>query len=467
MIEFKWLIAVRIFEALVLRTSFNPDEHWQANEVAHHLVFKEPEALLTWEWLPPAEIRGWAHPLVFAIFYKTLAITGLDTRWLVAWGPRLIQSFFAASCDVAVGVLGGERAQTLQLLNWFLAFCLPRTYSNSLETVLFTWSLVFYFKRNDALKTFLISALTLLIRPTSAVLFIPIGVHYLFVKKGSLSMVLPGALLYLVLTAVIDRIGYRHWVFVPWNFFKFNSMDGVSAMYGSHPFLWYFYAGLPFMLGPHIIPLAVALANEKVRNKHALLLSICLFAVLVFSLNPHKEFRFLLPLMPSLSVISAEARETRIVSNRFLLLTNLLMFAFFGLVHQAGPDAVMSELARVRPESVFFLMGCHQTAFAAHLHGIGVKSLRQLDCSPTNPKPLESDRFFIDPAGFAKREVFVSQTPSHVVVFNDSRFPELEPVLKTAGYILHSEHSHITAEVLGDERSMLIYRHRSFSDSAS
>lgn len=36
-----WLgcLALRILNALLVRTYFNPDEHWQALEVAHRLVF--------------------------------------------------------------------------------------------------------------------------------------------------------------------------------------------------------------------------------------------------------------------------------------------------------------------------------------------------------------------------------------------------------------------------------------------
>lgn len=462
MISFKWLVFIRIFEALLLRTSFNPDEHWQANEVAHHLVFDHPKALLTWEWLPRAEIRGWAHPFIFALLYKVLAILSLDTRWLIAWGPRLLQSIFAASGDVAVGLLGGPRAQQLQILSWFMAFCLPRTFSNSLECVLFTWSLVFYMKKQRPVATFLIAALTLLMRPTAAVMYIPIGLHFLLYRKGSLTRIIPGAVAYLVLTLLVDRIGYGHWVFVPWNFFKFNSVEGVSSLYGTHPFLWYFYAGLPFMLGPHLIPLASAVTSKRVWSKHSLLLIVCSFTIFVFSLNPHKEFRFLLPLMPCLMVIASDSPVTGLMSTKFLLATNAIMLAYFGLVHQAGPDAVLAELARIRPESVLFLMGCHQTAFAAHLHDCGIKSLRQLDCSPTNPAPHESDRFYSDPSGFAMREVFGESRPSHVVVYEDGRFADLEPALKTTGYLEHSRHLHIPLGLLGNERAMRIFAHRSF-----
>jgi phosphatidylinositol glycan class B len=466
MISFKWLLVIRILEALFLRTSFNPDEHWQANEVAYHLIFKDPKALLTWEWLPPAEIRGWAHPFVFAALYKILAISGLDSRWMIAWGPRILQSVFAASCDLAVGILGGSKAQHLQLLNWFMAFCLTRTYSNSLECVLFTWSLVAYLRWRSSFHAFLIAGLTLLMRPTAAVLYVPLGIHHLFFRKGRLSELIPGAFVYLVLTLVIDWFGYAHLVFVPWNFVKINALEGISAQYGTHPPLWYVYAAVPFMLGPHLPAFVQALTSRKLLSKHSLLLAICALTIGIYSINPHKEFRFILPLMPCLFLIAADAPGRSVfTSTRFLLITNTVLFGFFGLIHQAGPDAVLSELARVRPQTVLFLMGCHQTAFAAHLHGLGIADLRQLDCSPTKPKPNESERFFADPSGFTKKEIFSTSLPSHVVVYDDKRLNDLEAVLISSGFHLHSRHSHIPLDWLGEEKAMLIYEHQDFYQS--
>ena len=460
MFSFRTLLLLRLLEAVLLRTSFNPDEHWQANEVAHSLAFGDtvsPKALLTWEWLEPAEIRGWAHPMIFAGLFKLLAIVGLDSRWLVAWSPRCLQAVIAASGDVAIGKLGGSAAQWLQMTNWFMAFCLPRTYSNSLECVLFTWCLVVYMVRKDGVGTFILAALTLLMRPTAAVMFVPIGVHHLFVRKARLLDIIYGAVVYLFLTLLVDRIGYGHFVFVPWNFFKFNYLQNVSALYGTHPFLWYFYAGMPFMLGPHLVPLLLAVTNKATMKRHSLLIVIFLFSTLVFSLNSHKEFRFLLPLMPIAFVIMADkASRLRLWFARVMIMGNIGMFAFFGLIHQAGPEAVMTELARIQPRSVLFLMDCHQTAFAAHLHGIGVQWLRQLDCSPTSPKPHESTRFSTDPVTFTNEFLAgLNEAPSHIVAFEDRKWNELGPLLEKLGYKTQSVHSHILP-ILGDERAMII-----------
>lgn len=68
--------------------------------------------LSTWEWQADAQIRGFAHPAVFALLYKLLELTvsrvaavdlvegtdrmwqmaqHLDSRWAIAYGPRLLQ----------------------------------------------------------------------------------------------------------------------------------------------------------------------------------------------------------------------------------------------------------------------------------------------------------------------------------------------------------------------------------------
>ena len=428
----------------------------------------QPQSLLTWEWLPPAEIRGWAHPAIFAFVYQLLYWAGLDTRWLVAWSPRLLQSFFAALGDVGIGKLGGSTAQILQVMNWFMAFCSPRTYSSSLECVIFIWSLVCYTRLDSAFRAFMLAALTLLIRPTAAILYIPIAAHHLFVRRRSFMQILPGALFYLFLTLTIDRIGYGHWVFVPWNFFKINSFNGVSSFYGTHPMLWYIYAAIPFMLGPNLIPFVFALLKKSVLVKHSLLASIALFAIAVFSLNPHKEFRFILPLMPIFHIFAAEfidsirAREWR--NSRLLwpslAFVNLTFFVFFGLIHQAGPDSVINELASLHPHSVLFLMGCHQTQFASHLHGTGISWLKQLDCSPTNPRPHQADMFQLNPERFV-RDYFhspESHWPSHIVLYDDAdvSWKKVAPVLFSLGYTEQSRHSHIPVALLGRERFLVI-----------
>lgn len=65
---------------------------------------------------------------------------------------------------------------------------------------------------------------------------------------------------------------------------------------------WYITAGLPTVLGINTVPFLFA-TSETLRNRKAfpertsLLISIA-FTLFVYSLLPHKEFRFILPLLP-------------------------------------------------------------------------------------------------------------------------------------------------------------------------
>ncbi|CAN0357581.1 unnamed protein product, partial [Hapterophycus canaliculatus] len=85
------LVAFRVLNALVVRTSFTPDEFWQGPEPAHLLAFGTGH--LTWEWEPSARIRGFTHPLMFASVYKALQILVRDG--VTAAGAMLVRAFLS------------------------------------------------------------------------------------------------------------------------------------------------------------------------------------------------------------------------------------------------------------------------------------------------------------------------------------------------------------------------------------
>lgn len=89
-------LAIRLVNALMVQTYFNPDEHWQALEVAHKITFGYGH--LTWEW--KKGIRSYLHPIIFAFLYKVLAFCHLDTPWLMMKTPRLLQSILSAVGDL-------------------------------------------------------------------------------------------------------------------------------------------------------------------------------------------------------------------------------------------------------------------------------------------------------------------------------------------------------------------------------
>ena len=91
-------VLFRVVNALCVRTFFSADEYWQSVEVAHKLVFGYGH--LTWEW--SHGLRGYLHPLIFAIPYKITQTIGLDSTAVTVWSPRIVQAVIAAAGDVHV-----------------------------------------------------------------------------------------------------------------------------------------------------------------------------------------------------------------------------------------------------------------------------------------------------------------------------------------------------------------------------
>lgn len=73
-------LVYRLFNCLLLSTSFVPDEYWQSLEVAHKMVFGYGH--LTWEW-QESSIRSFVHPSIFALYFYILKIFGIDSSFLV------------------------------------------------------------------------------------------------------------------------------------------------------------------------------------------------------------------------------------------------------------------------------------------------------------------------------------------------------------------------------------------------
>ena len=68
------LLLLRIFNALTIKTFFQPDEYYQSLEPAWKLVFGYGE--LTWEW--KEAIRSFFYPSIFAGVWWLLKIVGIQ-----------------------------------------------------------------------------------------------------------------------------------------------------------------------------------------------------------------------------------------------------------------------------------------------------------------------------------------------------------------------------------------------------
>ncbi|CAE7479013.1 PIGB [Symbiodinium natans] len=425
-LSWRWLLLFRLLNASLLRTSFTPDEYWQGPEVAHAWVYGYGH--LTWEWQPCVALRGVLHPGLFAVLFLFL-----DSPALVAYGPRLLQGAIASVGDAAVyraaERLGGPSAASwtmaVHLGSWFQLYCLPRTYSSSLEAVLFALALEQWLRGTGArLRSVGFGAVAVALRPTAAGYWLALALYEVVMatRQGKLQrlvweFVLPGFLLaasVLALSTLLDSLYYGEATLVPWNFLAFNLLNDGSALYGSHAWYWYATEGLAVTLGTYL-PFFLAGAFLAFRSLGRAALAGpavgTVAALALLSLASHKEYRFLLPFFPLFSLLSGAGLQRcndaclrragkAAVGVSWPLLSvvfvpQVVAALLFCVVHQRGAEGVMSHLRAQPPGTagVFFLTHCHSTPFYSFLHR--EVPLAYLDCSPGTGSP--QSRFFQRP----------------------------------------------------------------------
>ncbi|CDW52878.1 GPI mannosyltransferase 3 [Trichuris trichiura] len=384
-------IFYRALNLLLVQTWFVPDEYWQTLEPAHRLTFGY--GYLTWEW--QEGLRSYSYPCVFAALYKILYLLGLDTYFFMVPACCILAFFADQRLYALASQLFDQSTACWTMLayysNWFQFFCASRTLLNTVESAL-----------------------------------VIISSSYLIELTMKLNLAV--VMLVTAFAALIDRLCYGHWTFPLWNFVQFNLIKGGSALFGSHPWHWYVTCGIPSVFLFHII---VIMAGVWTSKQNRFFFQICALYVLVHSLIAHKEFRFLLPTVPLLSIYAgyflARNAFNALTKSKWvfglLVLPNVLLALFTGLIHQRGVMDVtgfLNKQAQTRGVEIWYLMPCHSTPFYSHVHA--PVQMRFLTCMPETLSQRvyidESDNFHRDPSTWLERELSIAgRRPTHIVIY--------------------------------------------------
>jgi len=457
----------------------------------------------SWEWIQNAlegPVRSHVSILPTFWLFRILKYTKYDTTWMVARGPVLVNALLvAAPTDVATYYIARWMSTSSKdknlcnialiatITNWFQNYALVRTYSNSLETMLLTvgiailcpelfssLELVFSKKINRdgyrsirirpmAKLAFILGGLGVSIRFTSLAAWIPLGIII------SLRRVSTGEVWHYLwnLCAFYGALGLFIGCVIDWYFygfgavpflgnFHFNVILGYGNLYGTHPIHWYITAGLPAISGllfPFFL-YEIFQVNKTLRKTKSsksrvdpkVTLAIVIFSYIMFhSFSSHKEFRFILPILPLVCILAGSAihkfiscdddeddnsdnnnnKASSLRSKRkniviISILLNYPVLFYLGMVHQRAPISVnqaissyIERLERVKNEnnikmdeskeiptfsySIHYLMGCHSTPLYSHLHIPSTRTTKSndnrsedsiaidtwtLDCSP-------------------------------------------------------------------------------------
>lgn len=137
-----------------------------------------------------------------------------------------------------------------------------------------------------------------------------------------------GAIFGLITTVTIDSYLWNRFPIWPeWSSFYYNTILGKSSDWGVSPWHFYFTSALSrLLLNPltYLVLIPLAVAQPATRSRSMAILVPCLGFVALYSLLPHKEWRFIIYIIPALTAVSAIGaswiwtRRTKSIIYRFL-----------------------------------------------------------------------------------------------------------------------------------------------------
>eukprot|EP00698_Gefionella_okellyi_P019719 TRINITY_DN6087_c0_g1_i3.p1 TRINITY_DN6087_c0_g1~~TRINITY_DN6087_c0_g1_i3.p1 ORF type:complete len:384 (+),score=76.47 TRINITY_DN6087_c0_g1_i3:465-1616(+) len=367
-----------------------------------------------------------------------------------------------------------------QLMSWFYFFTGVRTLANSLETVLINAALLYwpwpvpgYDQSKVRARCALgIAAITCCVRPTAPLCFaVPVLVTLIYDKANRGKFVFDALWISFWSASFcigIDSYFYGTTTFAPYTFLKFNVLTSGSAHFGVHVWHWYLSQGVPAVLTTHLVFVFGVKLSSPAQRPLAWMIAV---TVLGYSALGHKEFRFIMPIIPAVCVYCAvllnylHQSPKRLYRRLFTVLIVLFVLGnavaalYTSLIHQRGTTSVMRYLRTVPDSqltSVDFLMPCYSVPLYAYLHRN--VTARLLDCSPPPSQWKagivyrdEADRFFDAPSQFtAQRYADATQIPSHIVMY-DALQPVLAAQLRQLGFV--EVHREFHAHFYGDSRA--------------
>jgi alpha-1,6-mannosyltransferase len=164
------------------------------------------------------------------------------------------------------------------------------------------------------LTLYLLTIAGVVFRSELAILVGTITIYLFLTRRISItSIIIPagigGLIIGLLCTVPLDSFFWQSFPLWPeWTGFYYNTIQGHSADWGVSPWHYYFADALPrLLLNPatYLLCIPVAVLNTATRRRSLDLLIPLLSFVALYSFLPHKEWRFILYVIPALTAVSA------------------------------------------------------------------------------------------------------------------------------------------------------------------
>lgn len=388
---------------------YHADEHYQIIEFASLKLGKITPGDLAWEY--DYRIRSAFQPAVCFVLFKLLYALGMEDPYYLAASLRLLTAGFAiAAIWFFVRTMLPSVQEPLKkpyilcsYLLWFLPFLNVRFSSE-------TWSGLFFLvavavihgntekKGRQFLLAGILLGLGFLCRFQSAIMTVGLLAWMILISRERwkhLLLLLGGGLLSFCVGIMIDAWFYHELVLTSWNYFYINIVENYSSGFGVYP--WYFFiwgiAKFPFY--PLGIMLLIAILVLVFRQWRSWLVWVILPFIIVQSIIPHKELRFIFPvanLAPLMLIYAVQAIKDLVIIKRnisyFRYLAWCLLIPFI-LINTAGLLAMAFKSAvNGRREITRFIHSTYRDQAICLLY--------TPEANPYNPWPQIRENFYME-----------------------------------------------------------------------
>ncbi len=326
-----WILALalRIISAILSKGYVHPDEHYQSIEIVYNEIFGI--GVIPWEFIEGA--RSWFYPGIVYLIFKVMIAFGASSLGSILIGVRLFSGILSMISVIVAYYFGkllfGKEAglfATFFIAIWYdFVFWAARTMTDGLAMNFVFLAVYLLYKAVNATKidntetkkqkrrTFgnlifagLSIGVAFMFKFSTAIIAIPLLIYLILKKKwfGAFTFCL-AILFMIIIQGVIDLVTWGTFLHSPIVFFQYNIISSSSSIHGTYPF--YAYLGIfayaySFFAVMYLLYLTIG-ANKN--EKTFFLIAISLFFVLILSFIAHKEYRFILPVLPLLVLIAA------------------------------------------------------------------------------------------------------------------------------------------------------------------
>ena len=318
----------------------HPDEHYQIIEFAGLKDGWNYDFDLTWEY--DAQIRPALQPMIALCVFKLLGLFGVNDPFHLMLGLRILTAILALFCITFF--IRHFRAKLkpeyftvflfLSLLLWFLPAINVRFSSETWAGLMLMPAIVFLDRETGKspsgyLLAGILLGLSLEFRFQMGIAIFSLLLWLVLIKKEKLLHVMyvfVGGTLVVAGCTLLDCWYYNDIIIVPWNYFKSNIIDGIASNFGVSP--WYYYLSeivtRPIPLLGILIFISIVLCCF-VGHKNIVVWCIVPFIV-IHSFIPHKELRFLFPIVNFIPLIVVMAFQYVLTKWKFNDIRIILYF---------------------------------------------------------------------------------------------------------------------------------------------